>query len=214
MTENSTGRKECTRQLSAMLERHIDPRNDPRIYWAKEVTFDYSTNHKIRVDYMRFHPLNNTTSGIEKGDFYAYEVKSSVEDFKSPNGHNFIADYNYYVMPADVFDAVKDAVPYGVGVLCPDGGHLRCVRKAVRKDRTRPVSEMLLMLWRSSRRDFLTTDVAPVMHTRWAHLGGDEWCCPACGFVITTEGSWDKPTKKYCEDCGAKMDGGADHEAG
>lgn len=53
-------------------------------------------------------------------------------------------------------------------------------------------------------------DVAPVVHTRWGHLGGDEWICPACGFVITTEGSWDKPTKKYCEDCGAKMDGGAD----
>ena len=56
-------------------------------------------------------------------------------------------------------------------------------------------------------------DVAPVVHTRWAHLGGDEWCCPVCGFVITTEGSWDKPTKKYCEDCGAKMDGGANHAA-
>lgn len=51
-------------------------------------------------------------------------------------------------------------------------------------------------------------DVAPVVHSRWAHIGGDEWCCPACGFVITTEGSWDKPTKKYCENCGAKMDGG------
>ena len=51
-------------------------------------------------------------------------------------------------------------------------------------------------------------DVAPVVHTRWAHLGRDEWCCPVCGFVITTEGSWDKPTKKYCEDCVAKMDGG------
>lgn len=51
-------------------------------------------------------------------------------------------------------------------------------------------------------------DVAPVVHGRWIHLGGDEWCCSACGFVITTEGSWDKPTKKYCEDCGAKMDGG------
>lgn len=56
-------------------------------------------------------------------------------------------------------------------------------------------------------------DVAPVVHTRWAHLGGDEWCCPVCGFVITTEGSWDKPTKKYCEDCGAKMDGGNNDEA-
>ena len=50
-------------------------------------------------------------------------------------------------------------------------------------------------------------DVVPVVHRRWTHLGGDEWCCSACGFVITTEGSWDKPTKKYCEDCGAKMRG-------
>lgn len=53
-------------------------------------------------------------------------------------------------------------------------------------------------------------DVAQVVRGRWEHLGGDEWCCSACGFVITTEGSWDKPTKKYCEDCGAKMDGGGD----
>ena len=50
-------------------------------------------------------------------------------------------------------------------------------------------------------------DVVPMVHGRWTHLGGDEWCCSVCGFVITTEGSWDKPTKKYCEDCGAKMDG-------
>lgn len=56
-------------------------------------------------------------------------------------------------------------------------------------------------------------DVAPVVPGRWEHLGGDEWCCSACGFVITTEGSWDKPTKKYCEDCGAKMDGGENRAA-
>jgi len=56
--------------------------------------------------------------------------------------------------------------------------------------------------------DAPSADVAPVVHGRWLHLGGDEWFCSACGFVISTEGSWDKPTKKYCEDCGAKMDGG------
>lgn len=55
-------------------------------------------------------------------------------------------------------------------------------------------------------------DVAPVVHGHWAHLGGDEWCCSACGFVISTEGSWDKPTKKYCEDCGAKMDKGDNND--
>lgn len=57
--------------------------------------------------------------------------------------------------------------------------------------------------------DAPAADVAPVVHGEWAHLGGDEWCCTACGFVITTEGSWAKPEGKYCENCGAKMDGGA-----
>lgn len=41
---------------------------------------------------------------------------------------------------------------------------------------------------------------------KWIHLGGDEWCCKSCGNVIYTEGSWEKPRKKYCEECGAKMD--------
>lgn len=65
-------------------------------------------------------------------------------------------------------------------------------------------------LVRSIVRRTPAADVAPVVHGRWAHLGGDEWCCSACGFVIATEGSWDKPTKKYCEDCGARMDGDSD----
>ena len=53
-----------------------------------------------------------------------------------------------------------------------------------------------------------TADVAEVKHGEWLHLCGDEWCCTNCGEVITTEGSWEKPTKKYCPRCGAKMDGG------
>lgn len=60
---------------------------------------------------------------------------------------------------------------------------------------------------------FPAADVAPVVHGRWEHLGGDEWFCSVCGFVITTEGSWDNPARKYCEECGAKMDGGAEDAA-
>ena len=51
-------------------------------------------------------------------------------------------------------------------------------------------------------------DAKPVVHGRWEHLGGDEWCCTVCGEVITTDGSWVKPDKKYCYECGSKMDGG------
>lgn len=79
---------EKTNELCILTEKLIDFRNDPRIYWAREVTFDYSTTSPIRVDYMRFKPLNNTVSGIEKGDFYCYELKSSVSDFHSKHGHN------------------------------------------------------------------------------------------------------------------------------
>lgn len=53
-----------------------------------------------------------------------------------------------------------------------------------------------------------TADVQEVKRGRWAHLGEDEWFCTCCGFVITTEGSWEEPAEKYCSNCGAKMDGG------
>lgn len=110
-----SNRPEITMMLSISTEMYINPHGDPRIYWAKEVTFDYATSNAVRVDYMKFKPVNNTVSGIEKGDFYCYEVKSSVEDFHSKNGHNFIGDFNYYVMPEDVYEKVKDeiAVPGG-----------------------------------------------------------------------------------------------------
>ena len=147
-------RQKTTQILSKALEKHIDPHNDPRIYWAKEVTFDYATGNAIRVDYMRFEPINNSVSGIEKGDFYCYEIKSSVADFQSKNGHNFIGDFNYYVMPEDVAESVKEQIPYDVGILFPDKwGGLWIEKKARRRNRNRPTSEMLLMMWRSSRRE-------------------------------------------------------------
>lgn len=153
-------RPQITALLSLSIERHINPYNDSRIYWAKEVTFDYLTDNAIRVDYMKFKPVNNTVSGIEKGDFYCYEVKSSVEDFHSKNGHNFIGDYNYYIMPEEVFEKVKNEIPYYVGVYVPIGINyegkwydLKSIKKAERRDRNRPVSEMLLMMFRSAARE-------------------------------------------------------------
>lgn len=156
-----SNRPEITKMLSLSTQKYISPRNDPRVYWASEVTFDYTTGNRIKVDFMQFKPVNNTVSGIEKGDFYCYEVKSSVEDFHSKNGHNFLGDFNYYVMPKDVFGKVKDEIPYDVGVYVPTStdelfelrAPLTSVKAAKRKNRERSVSEMLLMMFRSATRE-------------------------------------------------------------
>lgn len=109
---------------------------------------------------MKFKPVNNTVSGIEKGDFYCYEVKSSIEDFHSKNGHNFIGEFNYYVMPEEVYEKVKNEIPYYIGVYIPDGisyrgqwYNLKSIKKGKKRDRSRPMAEMLLMMFRSAARD-------------------------------------------------------------
>lgn len=56
-------------------------------------------------------------------------------------------------------------------------------------------------------------DVAPVVHAEWVVCGdGDNvpWMCSHCG--KTTAHKYKVMYGKYCPHCGAKMDGGADHE--
>lgn len=148
-------RKEITQRLNAAVEYYLDPFHDPRVYWAKEVSFDAMTSHKIRVDYMLFEPENTDISGLEHGVFKCFEVKSSVEDFRSEHGHNFIGDYNYYVMLPEVHEKVQDEIDWYTGVLVPRGDGLASVRNARKRRRTRSLAEMLFAMWRSSRRDLV-----------------------------------------------------------
>lgn len=53
-------------------------------------------------------------------------------------------------------------------------------------------------------------DVRENVKGEWEHLGGDEWLCSSCGYVVSTEGSWEHPLErgsKFCENCGADMSG-------
>lgn len=46
-------------------------------------------------------------------------------------------------------------------------------------------------------------DVAPVRHGHWIEASGYQ-ICSECG----EEHAWDEYRASYCEDCGARMDGG------
>ena len=159
MIDLSSERKITTKWISDHLEVFLNPHLDPRIYTAREVTFDYVTDHAVRVDFMRFVPANTTSGGIEQGTVYCYEVKSCLNDFKSGHGLNAIGDYNYLVTTPDFAKELMDehiAECFYWGIYtCDKYGHIECVKKAKKQIRKYPISEILLMMFRSSNRELI-----------------------------------------------------------
>ena len=56
-------------------------------------------------------------AGFNKnGTIYIVEIKTSLNDFKSDNGHNLLGHINYYAMTKELYEQVKDEIPNHVGV--------------------------------------------------------------------------------------------------
>lgn len=109
-------RKETTEFLSNLLI-HKKLGNG---YWASEVSIDYGTTDVRRVDFMQFEPAGVVgISGIEKGIFICYEIKSCKADFESGFGRNFIGEKNYFVMTMKTYAKVVFDIPDAIGVLVP-----------------------------------------------------------------------------------------------
>ena len=53
-------------------------------------------------------------------------------------------------------------------------------------------------------------DVAPVRHGRWVKRGC-KWQCTNCKVLMSIDGTPKENLLNYCNNCGAKMDGGADN---
>ena len=156
------GRPDITAALGRMLVKDVFHYPDSRIYWANEVTYDYTLAHPIRVDFMRFKPRNTLPSGLEQSEFLAYEVKSCKQDFESGHGLSFIADLNYVVVPPSLVDYARSspAGACGVGIYTPVAGYgrgenLKCVKPSRRFPRERPALELLLGLTRSLGREHI-----------------------------------------------------------
>lgn len=78
-------------------------------HWSSEVSVDLWTSKEKRVDFMQFSPSDQMSiSGIEKGIFTCYEIKSCKEDVYSGNGLNFLGEKNYIVTTMECY---KDILP-------------------------------------------------------------------------------------------------------
>lgn len=143
-------------------------------YYASEVTLDYGSGKgkEKRVDFIQFIPKNQSTSGIEKGEFVFYEVKSCKADYNSGNGLNFGGDKNYIVTTMETYKRILSDIPWDVGVLvaCPEHRKpsdefgditpiddnsvewtLKSIRPSHPKDRQRSVSQLLFYMLRSGK---------------------------------------------------------------
>ena len=88
-----------------------------------EVTigFNQKTKIKERCDYITY-----DTQGIWR----CFEVKISKSDFHS-NAHNtFVGHFNYYVMPKELYEEVKDEIPNRIGVYVGD----YCIKKPKKQE--------------------------------------------------------------------------------
>lgn len=80
------------------------------VYGGFEVTIGKGYG-KERVDFITMN---------SKREFRCYEVKVSKSDFKSKCALSFLGDFNFYVMPIDLYREVKDDIPEGIGVYTVD----------------------------------------------------------------------------------------------
>ena len=71
-----------------------------------------------------------------KGIWRFYELKISKSDFYSKAKHTFLGHYNYYVMPKELYEQIKQEIPDHVGcyVAWEKGNHCECIKRPKKQE--------------------------------------------------------------------------------
>lgn len=82
----------------------------------------------IRTEIVDILELNS-----QKG-WCCYEIKISKSDFHSKAIKSFVGEYNYYLMPDELYEQVKNEIEKDIGVYSYNGQYL-CIKKKARKQK-------------------------------------------------------------------------------
>ena len=112
---------------------------------------------KQRVDFMTMD---------SKEIFRCFEIKISKSDFRSIHGHNFIGNFNYYVMPKELYVEVEKEIPKHIGVYTWNGRNLRLIKRPSKQELKVDINilknSMIRSLYRDARK-IATSDNVEVM---------------------------------------------------
>ena len=105
--------------------------------------------HRERVDLLTYE-----TSGI----YRAYEIKRNKQDFYSGHAWSWIGHYNYFIMPKELYDEVKEDIPEGIGVWCVyEFGKrkwMECEKKPKRRELLCSPADMLFAIFQGLSREY------------------------------------------------------------
>lgn len=96
------GKTDLTKELEYKIFKAT---NKQGVFGCFEVTIGWFG--KERVDYITYDT---------KGIWRCYEIKVSKSDFYSKAHNTFAGHFNYYVMPQELYNIVKDNIPKHIGV--------------------------------------------------------------------------------------------------
>lgn len=85
--------------------------------------------------------------------FRCYELKISKSDFHSKHGHNFVGHYNYYVIPKELYEEIKEGIPKEIGVYTWNGCSLSLVKRSKKQELKEDINVLKNSMIRSLYRD-------------------------------------------------------------
>ena len=103
--------------------------------------------HRERVDLLSYE-----TSGI----YRAYEIKKDKADFYSGCAWSWIGNYNYFIMPYDLYNEVKQDVPDGIGVWVTREytKDMECIKRPKYKELLCSKEDMMFSLMQAMSREY------------------------------------------------------------
>lgn len=124
---------EETLKIEKLLSENLFSSNPSlaKRYGTTEVRigFDRNSHHKESVDFLSYDPKAN--------EYYCYEIKVSMADYRSNSKKTWLGDYNYLVLSEKLFNEKRlenwiAEIPANVGIIVADisTNKLKTVKKA------------------------------------------------------------------------------------
>lgn len=107
----------------------------------KEFNFNPKYN-QIEGKHIRSEIVDILELNSQKG-WICYEIKISKSDFHSNAIKSFVGNYNYYLMPEDLYEQVKKEIPKEIGVYTYNGRILNLSKKARKQELVDGIDEQL-----------------------------------------------------------------------